>query len=56
MFRHVAIFRLDPLDLREKNAFCNALLIYNDWRGGNEISFYKLGGGGVWRVLGVSEV
>jgi hypothetical protein len=34
MFRHVAIFRLDPLVLREKNAFCNALLIYNDWKGG----------------------
>jgi hypothetical protein len=33
MFWHMAIVRLDPVILREKNAFCNALLIYNDWRG-----------------------
>jgi hypothetical protein len=43
MFRHVAIVRLDPLVLREKNAFCNALLIYNDWRGERELVLQNVG-------------
>jgi hypothetical protein len=43
MFRHVAIVRLDPLVLREKNAFCNALLIYSDWRGEQDLVLQNVG-------------
>jgi hypothetical protein len=43
MFRHVTIVRLDPLVLREKNAFCNALLIYNDWGGGRDLVLQSVG-------------
>jgi hypothetical protein len=56
MFQHMAIIRLDPLDL-EKNTFCNALLdklIYND-RGGDDISFYSRVWG-FWHVLGMSNI
>jgi hypothetical protein len=45
MFRHVAIVSLDPLVLREKNYFCNALLIYNDWKGGGTRSRFTECGG-----------
>jgi hypothetical protein len=45
MFRHVAIVRLDPFVLREKNAFCNALLIYNHGGGGTRSRFTECGVG-----------
>jgi hypothetical protein len=38
-----------------KNAFCNALLIYHDWKGGRDLVLQSVGFL-FWRVLGVSNV